>query len=376
MRSPFRQAHAVPWKEQRVVDNREAFVRACLSERATISELCREFGVSRKTGYKWLQRFFDGGLPNLVDRSTAAKRVAHALERETIEAILTMRRCYPTWGPKKLGAVLLREQPQLRVPARSTIAGVLKRFGLTSSKRSRRRTPAPTQPLASAIAPNVVWCADFKGKFRVARRYCHPLTISDAYSRYLLRCSPLEGERLSNTKAIFEGAFKEFGLPLRMRSDNGTPFASSAVGGLSRLSVWWVKLGIVPERIEPGHPEQNGRHERMHRTLKEDAASPPRSTWEAQTLALEDFRRLFNDTRPHEALELQTPASHYRPSQRPYPESISDPDYPDHFEMRRAKKKARFDERRSPRRIALAPRANERLDGDFDGARHRRRVAP
>ena len=303
-----------------------------------MAELCREFAISRKTGYKWMQRFLDGGLPNLVDRSPVAKRIAHALPREVTEAIVELRCRYPNWGPKKLEALLKREKPSITVPARSTIAAVLKRHGLVRSSRPRRRTPSATQPLAAATAPNVVWCTDFKGKFRVQGQYCHPLTISDACSRYVLRSTPLERQVLSVTKAVFEGAFKEFGLPLRMRSDNGTPFASSAVGGLSRLSVWWIKLGITPERIEPGHPEQNGRHERMHRTLKAEVASPPRSDWEAQSAALEAFRHEFNCVRPHEALDFETPASRYRPSERPFPTSLSDPDYPDHFEVRRIRK--------------------------------------
>jgi hypothetical protein len=182
-----------------------------------------------------------------------------------------------------------------------------------------------------------VWCTDFKGKFRVERRYCHPLTISDAHSRFLFRCEPLEGERIDAAKSVFESAFREYGLPLRMRSDNGTPFASSGIGGLSMLSVWWVKLGILPERIEVGHPEQNGRHERMHRTLKAETASPPASDWQTQHQALERWRQEFNEVRPHEALGMQTPASCHESSPRPYPSQLGDPEYPEHFDIRRVK---------------------------------------
>lgn len=328
----------MPWKEQQIVDSREAFVRAYYSERASMTELCREFGISRKTGYKWAQRFFDGGLPNLVDRSRAAHRVPLATPPEVVEAVVALRQRFPTWGPKKIDAYLRREHPGMAVPARSTISALLKRHGLVQGRRPRRRTPAATQPLAAATAPNVVWCADFKGKFRVNRRYCHPLTISDAASRYLLRCEPLEGERLEASKAVFEAAFREFGLPLRIRSDNGTPFASASIGGLSRLSVWWIKLGITPERIEPGHPEQNGRHERMHRTLKAEAASPPRTAWAEQKAALAAFQREYNEVRPHEALGQQTPAAVYRPSDRKYGDGPADPEYPEHFEVRRVKK--------------------------------------
>jgi putative transposase len=192
--------------------------------------------------------------------------------------------------------------------------------------------------LAAATKPNVVWCADFKGKFRVGREYCTPLTISDAYSRFLLECRKTEGERTEQVKSVFEQAFHEYGLPLRIRTDNGSPFASRAVGGLSRLSIWWVKLGILPERIEPGHPEQNGRHERMHRTLKLETASPPRPTLDAQQTAFDCFRYTYNYERPHEALEQRTPASIYAPSLRPMPSHISEPEYPEELDLRRVDK--------------------------------------
>jgi len=188
-----------------------------------------------------------------------------------------------------------------------------------------------------ATAPNSIWCADFKGKFRVAKRYCHPLTITDACSRFVLRNEPLEGEQTDRARQVFESAFREYGLPWRLRTDNGTPFASSSIAGLSRLSVWWIKLGVLPERIDVGHPEQNGRHERMHRTLKADVASPPASEWDAQRELLANWRQEFNEVRPHEALDQQTPASVYCASQRQYPDELGDPDYPEHFNVRRVK---------------------------------------
>lgn len=302
-----------------------------------MAELCREFGVSRKTGYKWIQRFIDGGMPNLVDRARTAHRLKHAVPPNTIERVLEARRQFG-WGPKKLKEVLEREHPDVTWPALSTIAAILAKHGLTHEKKRRQRTPQSTVPFAAATAPNIVWCTDFKGKFRVARRYCHPLTITDACSRYILGCEPLEGERIVLTKEVFARVFREHGLPLRIRSDNGTPFASCGIGGLSVLSVWWVKLGILPERIEPGKPQQNGRHERMHRTLKYDTASPPASDWEAQCQALQTWREQFNNVRPHEALDMKTPASCYQNSPRPYPSQVGDPEYPSHFEVRRAKK--------------------------------------
>jgi len=308
-----------------------------MTGRSSMAALCREFEVSRKTGYKWTQRFVDGGIPNLVDRSRAAHRFPTALPSEVVDTVLDLRRRYPTWGPKKLEAVLRRDHPEMIVPARSTMSALLKRHGLVTERKPRRRTPNPTQPLAAATAANVVWCTDFKGKFRVNRRYCYPLTITDAWSRFLIRCEPLAGETLEESKRVYESAFREHGVPLRMRSDNGTPFASVSVGGLSRLSVWWIKLGITPERIDLGHPEQNGRHERMHRTLKAAVATPPRSAWEEQTQALEVFRKDFNEVRPHEAIGQKTPASIYQPSSIPYDPNPGDPEYPDYFELRRVR---------------------------------------
>jgi transposase InsO family protein len=217
------------------------------------------------------------------------------------------------------------------------MANILKRNELVNERRPRRRTPQSTFPLALAIEPNSIWCADFKGKFRVARRYCHPLTITDAFSRYVIRNEPLKGERTDASKQVFESAFRELGLPWRMRTDNGAPFASNAIGGLSTLSVWWIKLGILPERIDVGHPEQNGRHERMHRTLKAEVASPPAAEWEEQRQRLQQWRQEFNEIRPHEALDMQTPASIYQPSSRQYPDVVGDPEYPAHFEIRRVK---------------------------------------
>lgn len=320
------------------MDQREAFVLARLRGDRAMSELCREFGISRKTGYKWEQRFFDGGVPNLIDRSSRPSELANATPDEVVERIIKARQAHPTWGPKKLYEILCRGDPKLALPALSTIAAILKRNGLVKVRRVRRRTPQITFPLAAAKAPNDVWCTDFKGKFRVDRRYCHPLTITDACSRSVLRCTPLEHESFEATQPIFEAAFREYGLPFRMRSDNGAPFASTGIGGLSRLGVWWVKLGILPERIEPGCPEQNGRHERMHLTLKTDVASPPLSEWEAQAQALEAWRNEFNTLRPHEALGMKTPAEVYSVSPRQFPDRLADPTYPDHFDVRRVKK--------------------------------------
>lgn len=306
-----------------------------------MSELCREHGISRKTGYKWVQRFEDGGLPNLMDRSRAPRRQPHAVSDEVVEALVGLRNKHPTWGPRKLLAVLDRKHPDVRWPAASTVGEILKRHGLIQPRKRRRRTPVSTHPLAAAREPNDIWCVDYKGKFRLDRRYCHPFTITDAASRYVLCCQDTGTESFEPTKAACERAFREFGLPLRIRSDNGSPFASRAVGGLSQLSVWWVKLGILPERIEPGKPQQNGRHERMHRTLKYEAVTNG-SEPDAQQAAFDRWRREFNHERPHQALDNRVPADVYAPSPRPYREAVGDPEYPDDFDVRRVGRNGRI----------------------------------
>jgi transposase InsO family protein len=253
---------------------------------------------------------------------------------DIVDAVVALREKRPTWGPRKLRAFLDRTKPKTPWPSRSTIAEILSRNGLIKPRKRRRRTPAGTQPLAAAHAPNDIWCTDYKGKFKLDRRYCHPFTMTDAVSRYVLGCVDTGSESTAPTKAACERFFREYGLPLRIRSDNGSPFSSGAVGGLSELSVWWVKLGIVPERIRPGHPQENGRHERMHRTLKLEAVETG-SPADAQQAAFERWRHDFNHERPHEALENRVPADIYVPSPRPFPNHVGDPEYPDDFDVRR-----------------------------------------
>jgi transposase InsO family protein len=332
----------MPWKEADVVDLREEFVAEVLKKHLPVALVCEHFGISRKTGHKWLQRFLEGGRSCLVDRSRRPLHMPWLVREEAAAAIVELRKLHPLWGPRKLRIVLRDRQPDERWPAASTIGLILKQRGLVLGRRRRLRTPYSTQPLASATEPNVVWTGDFKGCFRVGGRYCHPLTIGDACSRYLLRVQGLEREKYGPVKEVFESAFREYGLPLRIRTDNGSPFASKALGGLSKLSVWWVRLGILPERILPGHPEQNGRHERMHRTLKAHTARPPRRTTEEQQAAFDDFRKEFNQERPHEALGQRTPASCYTSSPRTMPEELPDPEYPEHFEIKRAYKTGHF----------------------------------
>jgi transposase InsO family protein len=248
-----------------------------------------------------------------------------------------------TWGPRKLQRVLEKNEPGRVWPATSTIGALLKREGLVVARKKRSRTAPYTQPLAHATNSNRVWCADFKGWFRTADgERIDPLTISDAHSRYLLRCQAVEKTDTARVQAIFEAAFREHGMPAAIRTDNGPPFASSAVAGLSRLAVWWIKLGIVPERIAAGHPEQNGRHERMHRTLKQEVAQPPAANRRKQQRALDRFREEYNQVRPHEALQMQTPAEIYQPSEKKFPEYVSAPNYPESMLVRSVRRRGHF----------------------------------
>jgi transposase InsO family protein len=258
------------------------------------------------------------------------------IERQVLE----LRRAHMKWGPRKLKRILEQHQPRQAWPAASTIGAMIAREGLVVPRKRRRRVPPYTEPFAAADAPNRVWCADFKGWFRTGNgTRIDPLTISDAHSRYLLRCQAVEKTDTERVQAIFAAAFSEYGMPEAIRSDNGAPFASRALCGLSRLSVWWMKLGIQPERIEAGHPEQNGRHERMHRTLKQETAMPPERDRRAQQRAFDRFRREYNQLRPHEALAMQTPEQVYQPSPRAFPARLPEVEYPSIMQVRKVRPK-------------------------------------
>lgn len=299
-----------------------------LGER-TMSELCQRYEIARETGYVWLRRYRHAGVAGLVEHSRAAHRHGNQTPEDIERMVLELRQAHMRWGPRKLQWVLRRDEPGRRWPAASTIGALLKRAGLVVARKKRWRTAPYTAPLAHAVEANRVWCADFKGWFRTADgQRIDPLTISDARSRYLLRCQIVEKTDTARVQAIFEAAFREYGMPQAIRTDNGPPFASRAVAGLSRLTVWWIKLGIEHERIAAGHPEQNSRHERMHRTLKQEVAQPPAANPREQQRTLDRFRQEFNELRPHEALEMQTPAAIYQPSARPFPASSPEPDYP------------------------------------------------
>lgn len=322
------------WKETCVMKERILFIEDYLRDEWTMAELSRAYGISRKTAYKWVRVFERGGYEALGDRSRVPKTHPNATPEPIEHEVLAARAAHRTWGPRKLRAWLARHDPDRRWPAPSTIGAMLARHGLTTPRRRKRRNAPYSEPFLGTTAPNDTWCADFKGWFRTGDgQRCDPLTISDAHSRYVLRCQSVSTTRSPWVRPIFEAAFREYGLPRAIRTDNGAPFSSLAVAGLSRLSVWWIKLGIVPERIEPGHPEQNGRHERMHLTLKQECAAPPKANARAQQRAFNHFRAEFNHERPHEALGQQPPAWFYHASPRPYPLRPPTVHYPDSMQV-------------------------------------------
>ena len=329
----------MPWKETCAMEQRQAFIDAWLSGEFAMSELCRRFEISRPTGYKWLTRFRGEGLPGLRARSSAPLLQARATSADQIGAIVRLKHRYPNWGPLTIRDWLRREYPEQTWPAVSTTGEILKRHGLVEPRQRRHHTPPATQPFASVSGANDVWSADFKGQFALGdERVCYPLTITDNYSRFLLCCQGLYRPGYARTRAYYERTFREYGLPRVVRTDNGSPFASIAIGGLSALSVWLLKLGVLPERIDPGQPQQNGRHERMHRTLKAATAKPPKANLSAQQRAFNAFRSEYNEERPHRSLgDGRRPHDVYRPSPRPYPVQLAEIEYADDFAVRKVK---------------------------------------
>ena len=329
----------MPWKESCHVEERMKFV-ARLRSGERMSDLCREFGISRKTGYKFLQRFEQLSVVGLANQRRAPQHIPHRMSEEVAGLLVGLRREHPTWGPKKLRARLLEVSPSLSIPAASTIGEMLKKRGLVSPKRPRSKALVSYSPLCHARAPNDVWCVDFKGQFRLGNgRYCYPLTITDAYSRMLLTCEGLDDTCSQGARRAFTETFRSYGLPKAIRSDNGAPFASAGLAGLSRLSVWWLRLGIQLERIEPASPQQNGRHERMHRTLKAETTRPAGANMLQQQERFDRFKEIFNHERPHEALGQQVPANFYENAARGLPEKPQTPKYPLHdleLEVRRS----------------------------------------
>ncbi len=327
----------MPWKETCAMDQRVALMGDWLRAEWTITELASRYGISRKSAYKWLARYAADGPAGLVDHSRAPKAHGRAMDAERREAILAERRAHPYWGPRKLRERLKKKEPKKVWPAASTMGDLLHREGLSTPRRRTRYVVPLTQPLAAATAPNAVWTADFKGWFRTQDgTRCDPLTLADAYSRFVLCCRIVRPSR-AGVRPWFERAFREYGLPRALRTDNGPPFATTGAAGLSRLAVWWLKLGIALDRTEPGHPEQNGRHERFHLTLQTEGSTPPSATPGAQQRRFDQLRVEFNTERPHEALDFETPAEWYRASPRPYPGRLDEPWYDARHQVRRVK---------------------------------------
>lgn len=325
----------MPWKETSPMDQKIQFIADFRRERFSFTELCERYDISRKTGYKWVERYVDDGPGALEDLPRKPHHFPNETDPEIVAELLELRRKFPAWGGKKILKIVHGQHPLWDLPCRATVQDILKRNGMVPIRRCRRRIGHPGKPSSSILAPNDVWSADFKGQFKTGDGvYCFPLTVTDNFSRYLLGCQGLHSTAISSAKSVFIRLFEEFGLPNRIRTDNGVPFATNTLARLSSLSAWWVRLGILPEFIEPGKPQQNGRHERMHKTLKAATARPPAGSMSAQQRRFNHFRDEFNNVRPHEALEQETPASIYSPSLRTMPRKILPFVYPDRFETR------------------------------------------
>jgi transposase InsO family protein len=325
----------MPWKGVTVSEQRENFLRDYQLRYYSLTELTELYSVSRKTGYKWIERYEQHGREGLADQSRRPLSCPWQTDSEIVEALVELRQAHPSWGPGRLLDAVERRHPQWSLPAVSTVERILSNHGLVRS-RTRHRRAHPGCQRSVAEAPNDIWGADYKGQFRLGNgQYCFPQTVSDLNSRFLLGCDGHERVDGQKTKAHFDGLFHSYGLPGRIRTDNGSPFAGNGLARLSTLSVYWIKLGIYPELIEPGHPEQNGVHERMHRTLKQEATCPPARTMALQQHKFDEFRKEYNEERPHQALGMKRPAELYRPSPRKMPRRIGTYDYPLHALVRR-----------------------------------------
>jgi len=333
MGDTFGMLSGMPWKETSRVTARKQFISRLLAgERMT--DLCREYGISRKTGYKFKERFERLGQVGLRDDSRRPTRSPGRMAEAVRTEVLRIKSTHPTWGAKKVRDWLLGNKPSIVWPARSTIHTLFEREGLVKTRRRRRRVTPYEEPFSKVEAANDTWCCDYKGQFRLGNtHYCYPLTVTDQFSRYLLACEGFERIRSDDARAVFEVLFGNYGLPAVIRSDNGTPFASRGLLGLSRLSAWWLSLGIIPERIEPGHPQQNGCHERMHRTLKAEATRPAGANLLQQQERFDVFSHVYNHQRPHEALGGRCPKDVYQPSKKRLT-AVKPLDYPLHDDVR------------------------------------------
>lgn len=326
----------MPWRELKPMDEKVLFIADYLRQLTSFTTLCEHFGISRKTGYKWVARYNQSGMDGLAEQSRRRHEqvcTPYAIREYILEL---RRRSAVELGPKKIEALVEQRYPG-ESPSKTTIYNILKQEGLVVPRRARQRVPSYPKPLKSTNETNELWSADYKGQFLTRDgKWCYPLTVMDHASRFLLACEGMSGPRLPETKAAFERLFRTYGLPSRMRTDNGAPFAAASKTGLSQLSIWWLRLGIIPERIAPGRPEQNGRHERMHRTLKRAVTQPVAGHMTEQQELFDHFRQHYNDQRPHEALKQMTPGEHYRQSLRPYPDRLPEPEYPGYVETYRA----------------------------------------
>lgn len=330
------------WAETTRVTERWQFVRDHESGQWEMKELCERYGISRPTGYKWARRYRELGKEGLEDQSRAPRSCPHRTA-EAVERLIIGERRATRWGARKLLLLLQKKFPGVEFPARSTVSDVLERYGLVEKRRRRRKHEHPGGGRAEAKEPNEVWTTDFKGQFRTGDGiYCFPLTVVDLWSRYLLRVTVLPNVRTEGAKPVFERLFREVGLPAAIRSDNGAPFASTGIHGLCELNTWWMRLGIAHQRIQPASPQQNGAHERMHRTLKRETARPPAANARAQQRRFDEFVQRFNEERPHEALGDATPGTLWVPSKRPFPSRIPAPEYPGHCEVRRVSNAGTF----------------------------------
>jgi len=322
----------MPWLETDPMDQRLQFITDYQRGLYSMTELCTRYAISRKTGYACLDRYAEHGRAGLAPRSRAPHTCPHRIAAELAALLCATRRKHPDWGAGKLLDYLGPKHPGLTWPAVSTVNDLLGRHGLLVKRRRRRPSQHPGVVPLVTHAPNDLWTADFKGQFRTRDGiYCYPLTIADQHSRYLLTCHGLPSTHGVGAQRIFAHAFRTYGLPHAIRTDNGVPFATSGIHGLSRLNVWWMRLGIQHQRIHPGRPQQNGAHERMHKTLKRRAIRPPRADAAAQQRAFNHFRTEYNEERPHDSLGGQTPAAHYQASPRPYPRRLPPQEYPGHF---------------------------------------------
>lgn len=326
------------WKEVKVEEQRLNFIKEYIDAKLSFTKLCQNYNISRKTGYKWLERFMEQGEKGLKDLSRAPHSHPRELSKEVVDLIIEIKDRFSKWGAKKIHAKMQEIKPDLRLPSINGIGNVLSRFGLVVSRRYRRRVPE-TAPLSHCLDANNVWAYDFKGWFLTGDgSKCEPLTITDSHTRYLLKCTSLKSKTVVNVWSVFESAFHDYGLPLRVRSDNGPPFATCGAGRLSSLSVRLIKAGVIPEWITSGKPQENGRHERFHLTLKNETASPPAMTLKRQEGRFRRFQNYYNQERPHEALNQKTPASIYRPSERIWDGKLRSPEYTEDHIVRKVMK--------------------------------------